>query len=272
VTAISESAALQVSEALCAAVMLVMSAEYISASRARAMDTGTLLDWDIYALQPGWHFRGSRGKLLRRLYGVRGFICINVVRMVLSVLLLVFPPAARGAPLVGLFALSCLINVRHAHGRDGADEMAMIVLVGLLAYRVADQRDAWRWAGIAFVSAQVTLAYLVSGVAKLISSEWRSGTALPGIMATEIYGHRHAERALGHRAVAFLTAWATMLWEAGFVLYWVTPEPWAYAWLGAGVAFHVGTALGMGLNTFLLAFLAGYPLLILAHSALMISL
>jgi hypothetical protein len=255
-------------EALLAVLTVVFSVEYFMAIRRGDLTAGTLLDWNVYSLQPGWVYKGWRSKLLVATYRPRTFRLITLARGFIATSLLWLDPASRGVVLALLLALALLVNLRHAHGRDGGDEMGIIVLAGLAVYRLAGPESAWRWAGVIFISAQATLAYMVSGVAKLVSMDWRSGKALPAILATEIYGQPRLLRYMHWSGIFFVGSWSILLWETSFIGYWATPMPWAMAWLAAGLAFHIATAVVMGLNTFLLAFIAAYPILVLCHELL----
>ncbi|MBA4533831.1 hypothetical protein H1196_14565 [Brevibacillus halotolerans] len=76
-----------------------------------------------------------------------------------------------GIVILGLTLSTWLLAFKHQHGPDGADQMMMLLCVGMLAYFLFENTSSWRWAGILFIGGQLMLAYFVSGAAKLISEE-----------------------------------------------------------------------------------------------------
>jgi hypothetical protein len=69
-------------------------------------------------------------------------------------------------------------------------------------------------------------------------------------IAAFLYGHPRVARTAGRAVIAM---------ELSLPLALVLPDPLALGLLGVGVLFHLSTAVVMGLNNFLLAFLAAYP-------------
>lgn len=152
-----------------------------------------------------------------------------------------------------------LLGMRSRFGGDGADQMTVITFTVLaLAFAFGQQRAAvlvlW------FVTAQTCLAYLTAGVAKLVSAQWRSGTALGEILATGVYGHPWAAAVLARRTrLAAAACWSVIVLECTFPAVLIGVRPLTWALLAGAALFHVGTAILMRLNTFLWAFVATYP-------------
>jgi hypothetical protein len=147
-------------------------------------------------------------------------------------------------------------------GGDGADQMASIVLIATVLVAPAFPGDLRVALGVGFIAAQAILAYLTSGIAKLISPVWRNGTGLAGILSTVDHGTPALGRWLArHPAFSTLASWGTIAFECAFILVLVLPPPAAAVMLLAGVLFHAACALFMGLNSFLWAFPATYPCL-----------
>lgn len=100
---------------------------------------------------------------------------------------------------------------------------------------------------------------MTAGVAKLVSATWRSGKALPAILATYAHGHPWAASILAaHPRVGTLLAWGVMLFEVLFLFLLLGPYEVALATAMVGVGFHLGCAVLMGLNSFPWAFSATY--------------
>jgi hypothetical protein len=152
-----------------------------------------------------------------------------------------------------------LLVKRLPWGEDAADQMSRVLLV---AGGAADAVGSWR-AQVAFLwfaTAHSCVAYLTAGISKLSATEWRRGDALADILSTDAFGRRAWTGALfEHCTAARSVAWLVVGFECTFPLVLV-----GQAWLTdllliAGVAFHVGVAALMRLNTFLFAFVAAYP-------------
>jgi hypothetical protein len=59
--------------------------------------------------------------------------------------------------------------------------------------------------------------------------------------------------------LVLVAAWCVILWETTFPIAILAPNRVRWVLLGLGACFHIGVAVGMGLNTFLWAFVATYP-------------
>src|SRR5262245_63328048 len=98
---------------------------------------------------------------------------------------------------------------------------------------------------------------------------WRSGTALSAILGTASHGQEWAARTLrDHPRISMGLTWSVILLEVMFPLLLVGPLPLAFAVLTAGLLFHIGCAVLMGLNSFVWAFPATYPCLLVARAQL----
>jgi hypothetical protein len=154
-----------------------------------------------------------------------------------------------------------LSNIRSAYGGDGADQMITIVLAGLAITRVSPAGHAAHVFAMWFITLQLIASYFIAGVAKIVSSDWQTGSGLVGILATESYGSRTlTDFTRSHMSIAQLTSWGVIAFETGFILVLVLPPALAAIFFAAGAIFHISTALVMSLNTFLFSFLAAYPI------------
>jgi hypothetical protein len=170
-----------------------------------------------------------------------------------------FPVWGRIALAVSL-AFRFLLRRQRLLGGDGAEQLTTLTLTAALLAVVPVPSERRVQIAVAFVAMQLMLSYTTAGVAKLLSPVWRRGDALAGILDTETYGHP-AARAVLHRfpSVGAVLGWLVITFECGFPLLLVGP-PWlAVGAVAVGLAFHVGCAVVMGLNSFLWAFPATYP-------------
>lgn len=149
-----------------------------------------------------------------------------------------------------------LLNYRHIYGLDGSDQMALLVVTALAIGLLTNETRL----SMTFIAAQASLAYFVSGVAKLRGRVWRSGDAVPLILSTRSYGFPQIGGFLQHMPWAGKAAtWSTIAFECAFPVALFGPLPIVMAMLATGLAFHVASAGLMGLNVFPWAFAATYP-------------
>ena len=166
-----------------------------------------------------------------------------------------------------LTVISLVLNRIRVVGMDGADQLQSI---GLLSLSVgALSRNVFVIEIVLlFLAFQIVLAYTTAGIAKLLGSEWRRGDALGRILNT--YSHGSVEPAhflLSHPAVNRFATYVPIALLSTFVCIMALPLPEVfYLYLAAAFAFHFGTALLMGLNTFVLTFPAFYPAVAFAYA------
>jgi hypothetical protein len=183
------------------------------------------------------------------------------VRLIASVLIAAStlrPPVS----LVGLgtfVAASVFIQTRGGLGNNGSDDMLLLVMFASFLGRLVNTPTAIS-AVLLFLSAQVSLAYLVSGAVKASQLSWRDGSALTAVMSTETFGHRGplAVLSVSARLAAVLATLFVFGELSGSLAPWLPPT-YAFDLLLCALAFHTATAVIMGLNTFLPAFAATYP-------------
>jgi hypothetical protein len=160
------------------------------------------------------------------------------------------------------------MNQRAYVGGDGSDQMGMVLTLGLLTISggqlLADQ-DIAR-AGILLIGGQAVLAYFIAGASKIVSRPWRNGTAISGVMKTQTYGHAGAVNFIqSNPGAAKLICWTVIITECLFPVVLLLPLPMLLAALTGFAIFHLVNAYFMGLNAFVLPFIATYPSVILLN-------
>ncbi|MGE3752811.1 MAG: hypothetical protein AB7I45_01500 [Planctomycetota bacterium] len=171
-------------------------------------------------------------------------------------------------PAVPLLAASALYFawVRQVGG-DGAEEMALLVTLAILACTGPLSSPSTALAANYFIAGQCLLAYFVAGVAKLGSMTWLSGEALGLVTQTETYGHPAVNRLIRARPlVGRIATWSALLFEVTTPPAVLFSPSAAYVLVAVGAVFHVTCAYVMGLNGFLLAFASAYPSVLAASS------
>ncbi|WP_291989725.1 hypothetical protein [Luteitalea sp.] len=249
-------ATLALVERLAAVGLLVASAEQLV--RRRALIATGLLSWEVAQLRSRALSRGWQHRMLDPLFRSPGVLMLLGLRAAAAAVVIVMPTPTSAAVVV-CAAVTALLMLRSSYGNDGADQMGLIVLVAAaLAHAFDGTRvvSAVLW----FCAAQACLSYVTSGLAKLRGRRWRDGSGLTGVLSTRTYGVGALHRVLVRRRwLAIALSWSVILTESLFPLVLVVPDaavPW---FLAGGLAFHLGAAVVMGLNTFVWAFAATYP-------------
>jgi hypothetical protein len=254
---IGRELALEATRIIIAYSVAVSALEMLAARSVFAVDG--LLSWPV--LRTSFpRLRDPAERLRDALFEERGLQTQLGVRLLLAAVFVApVPPPVWGTAALLLLVGGLLLSYRSFFGGDGSDQMTTVVLAGM-AYEAFAAPGPLADAGFWFIAAQLTMSYFAAGIAKVVSEQWRAGTAALDVLRSACYGSRAGTRLLetipgGSQAAS----WAVMAFEVSFPLVFFVPPEAALAILFAGVLFHVGNAAFMGLNTFLSAFLAAYP-------------
>jgi hypothetical protein len=164
--------------------------------------------------------------------------------------------------LTGLLLLAIIIILFRSggYGADGADQMYVVEFSGLTLAGLFPPDDIGQLISIGFIAAQLTLSYVVAGIAKAFGTPWWNGSGITGILSTYGYGYPILSRILQRNGwLALLLGWSVIIFESTFWVAWLLPPSGIAIYLLLGMMFHVGVSVVMGLNNFLFAFLASYP-------------
>jgi hypothetical protein len=169
-----------------------------------------------------------------------------------------FSAAGRVAALTLLLCLA-LTKVRRVTASDGAEQMAVLTIFAICVALIPGPNANTATIAVWFIAGQAMLSYTTAGIAKALSETWRSGEAVPLVMSSESHGHPALARLLAnHPDLGKALTRSVVLFECCFPLILVAPPQLALLLLLAGVAFHLGCAITMGLNAFLFAFPGTY--------------
>jgi hypothetical protein len=240
-----------------ALVIIVTSVEYLRCPLLFA--DGGPLSWPVSRLGSRL-MCGRLGRLFTVLHGYPNVLWLIRARLALAILVLVWPHTLATTGPLTLVAIAFMGRSRY--GLDGADQLSLFVLGSYCVLHVLGIRAGGR-ADDAFailLTLQMMLCYATAGLWKLRSRRWRDGSALSFIAWTEVYGSRQLARLLAAaRPLAPAAAWGVILWESGFPIVVLLPDQLGLCYLAGGVFLHVGIAVFMGLNDFLLVFIGTYP-------------
>jgi hypothetical protein len=201
--------------------------------------------------------------------GPRRFLVAQALRLAAAVVSVVGAPiggALSALALTVLVVSQLALHVRRAGlGLEGADQLFLLVPGATWIATVLGDGPVCVRLGVDFIAVLAALAYAVSGLKKLGSSSWRTGTALRDVIGTGSFGSARLSLLLeAHPSMSTALCWSVIAFECAFPIVLVLPPVPRLALLALGTAFHVSNALVMGLNLFPWAFTATYPALWLA--------
>jgi hypothetical protein len=230
---------------------------------------GELFDWGVLRLTY-MHVSRRYFRILSAFLGAKGFLGLLVFRLAgLSLFFLSSDQVVQAAGLTAVLISLLLAGFRYRYGQDGSDQMFLLLTTALTlrwwftSSPGVDQVCLW------FVALQATLAYTVSGLAKVISPTWRSGRAVAGIFNTRQYGHHQIATLLARRpGVSRLVAWGVFGFEVAFPLAFLFGFPTVWVFIAVAFLFHIACAVVMGLDQFVWAFAATYPAILYAVGAI----
>ena len=250
--------------------LLISSLEYVV--KVNVFSANGLLSWNTMQIRWSYPLRqGFVGAILKRLFTKSGLTVLFSSRLLLVGLALMAPAGSteQWVLLLTLTANLLLTSVITFYGSDGSDQMTTIVLFTFFLCWTPFATPNLLVYGIWFIALQSCLSYLSAGVAKLVSAEWRGGTAVYDIFSTKTYGTRWASTFLKNRRwLKLFLCWSVILAEILFPLALFLPWPFTLVFLGWGFLFHLLNAIIMGLNSFLWAFLATYPAILFVNQTI----
>ena len=169
-----------------AGVGAALSAAQDLAGAAESSGTG-LMSWTVTSAVPKRRISDVIG---RRVMPWSRYRWVLLAKLAFGVL----APFAAAGPRLGcalvatILAASVMVTLlRSGYGLDGADQMSFIALASGAAGMILGPDTAAANVVLAFLAAQLALSYLVAGIAKLVSPEWRSGIGLQGVFSTASY-------------------------------------------------------------------------------------
>ena len=166
-------------------------------------------------------------------------------------------------PALVALALISLVMLHRFQGpyNGGSDRMSLLILWCLLLAQIAPS-PLWQIVALAYLAAQLTLSYFISGWVKLLNPEWRSGRALRDVFQFSAYPVGENLRALSNRpTLCWTMSWAVILFEL-LLPFSLLHQNLLMAALGIAALFHLANACLFGLNRFFWIWLAAYPSLL----------
>ncbi len=222
-------------------------------------------DWDLVGMDSLQ--TGKAYPLFKTLYSRKGVITLCILTILISLYLLLAPVNIYFNLLVLLlFVLQFILHHRQEFGGDGADQMSFLVLTTFTICFTFITDSRVHTIGVVFVAAQLILSYIISGGAKLISTEWRNGTAVQGILSSYTYGTEFT-KVLFNKSLFLsrIMCWMVVAVELLFPMALFFTDTVFYSAVIMGILLHLSIGVVMGLNDFVWSFLAAYPSLIFIY-------
>jgi hypothetical protein len=259
---LSTTATLLLTQRLLGLACVLAAAEGIVA-RTRFPKQG-LLSWQISRLQRPQLTVGRTGAVVGAVLGGRRIWLALAGRMLAGLVLIASTQRLLAASAAAVIvALMLLTHLGVPQGNDGSDQITLIIAVAVLLACIAPADSLAQRACLAFIAAQLLLSYVTAGASKLAGSTWRKGTAMADIASTHSYGSPAISRMLvRHPFVGRLGSWGTIAFELSMPGVLFLPSVAAPLLLCVAIGFHVAVAAVMGLNSFIPAFIAGYPAIV----------
>ena len=222
---------------------------------------GSALGWDLQGLRTS---RLYGGRWLSRAFAPLASPMIWSLHFAASLMICILPIGwARFGALLIIAVTNALLILRSS--ADGGDKMAMVVTYGLLFQMLGSitAQPLLSLAGLLWVGGQLTICYATSGLSKLILADWRNGAVPRQALSSFSYGNRITHNLMQYPAVTLTLAWGIILIESLFPLALLAPMPVLIAALCGMALLHLSISFAMGLNTYVFAFIAAYPSVLL---------
>jgi len=213
-----------------------------------------------------WRWRTLQPELpwLAPLLAYRPFVAVLFLQAATAMALMA--GAGRGTALV-LWITSLLVCLRfRGTFNGGSDAMQMVLLSALVLAQWDPSRPVLVQAALLYIAVQLTLSYVLGGIAKWRQAEWRRGTALAAFVESPQYGvPPMLQRLLRRPRISMAASAGILLFECAMPVAWFSTAT-ALVVVGMAFGFHLANVALFGLNRFLLLWTAAYPALLYAAS------
>jgi len=196
-------------------------------------------------------------------------VAAHSVAAVASALALLHNARYTVLAIIFVIGVRCLIEYRFPRSNTAADQLQLLIWVGLAAFSVFEEGGLGQVVALSFIAAHGLLAYFSAGVAKLFRKAWRKGKAVGQVLETDTYGTPTLASIMPiglFSLFSLVASWSTIALEIGGPALILFGPDAAAVFIGMAALFHIGIAFTMGLTPFIFAFGATYPAIYwLAH-------
>lgn len=237
--------------------LLIMTVEDVSTRKLYLREN--LFSWDVLSSRPLFA-KSSLNIFFDLIFNGRVWFAIQIAVCVALLCSLVGFQLCVALTIVSVYLV--LFVSRNVYGFDGSDQVFQIVFFSLTASYIL-QTPNTNIFFVCFIALQAVFAYFFSGLNKLKGKLWREGTAFNLIISTKSFGNKSLHAFLLTKPLFSKSLnWFTVIFQLLFPLALMLNIKMFLLYLVIGVAFHLGIAYFMGLNTFLWAFCSTYPCIV----------
>lgn len=229
----------------------------------RVFTSSGILSWQVSRLAERWTTKGLIAKYLNIILNDRSFKVCIYLRLTTSICLFILCYINIISPFVLFLALFLLLlyALRSPYGLDGSYQMNLLILFSLFIGSMFGIHSKISIFCMWFVSGQLLLSYFIAGIRKLFSPVWRSGDAIRHVFSTSGYGHPFIYKLIKINQLSAILSWSVILFEIFFIIILFVNSKFLPFFFLAGFLFHLANAFFIGLNNFIFAFSATYPIL-----------
>ena len=180
-----------------------------------------------------------------------------LIRLLLSLFLIL---GYQTTEIIILLSLLSLLILQRFQGpyNGGADRMSLLILFCLTLVHIAPSLR-WQELAFAYLALQLILSYFISGLVKVVNSDWRKGQALHDVFQFSAYPVSESLRQWANSPrILFLASWLVMVFELMFPFSLISNMS-LITMLVITAIFHFSNACFFGLNRFFWIWIASYP-------------
>lgn len=244
-------------EKLLAISLIIQSVELIYFNRV----TDSYWRWEHFATHFKKHFPKPVFILLKPLLSSRGYDYLNLTRLILAVFLLLIPAQLTTLYILLIFS-TLVLNIKWLGASNGgSDHMTMHLLIGLFLYSLYPLNENIQNIIAIYIGTIALYSYFHAGLVKIKKLSWIKGEELKKVLNSKNYLVSQKIRNLFKKKELYLIASiAFLIFElsAPLVLY---STYYACFFLIVAFLFHIFNFITFGLNRFIFAWLASYPMI-----------
>lgn len=184
------------------------------------------------------------------------FVNVIYLRIILSITLFLIPNILV---IIILIFISLLIALRwRGTFNGGSDYMGLIILISLFIAYISNKPN-FKLASVFYLCFQVSSSYFLAGFVKIKNKEWINGNSLKIFLSNTIYtNNKVIVTLLSNKKINIILSISMILWELTFPLALINSH-FTIPMLSIGFVFHLFNAYVLGLNRFLIIWVATYP-------------
>lgn len=152
---------------------------------------------------------------------------------------------------IGVFIIHLLICIRFRGTFNGGSDMMTFILLTGVIINLSASNEKIQKLGIYYILIHTFYSYFKAGFVKILSSDWRSGQALPAFLERSLFPDvRSLGRLLQSKKIlSLILCWSTIIFELGIVALLFYPSFFP-AYFACALIFHLSIYTSFGLNRF----------------------